>query len=154
MKEPWMSPSLIQWDSFVKQNSKKTPGGTCLTPECTLANWWVVPPLACAEWSGMQPLNGWLTRTKYVWKTEEENCPLCLVNPKCPIGLKWFQLVVLGLRLCRGWLPAPSPSDCSCSTWNELMHMPPATVCKHYNTMAHQLYAHINTLTRLWHLLF
>lgn len=59
-------------------------------------------------------------------RQEKKNSPLCLVNPKRPIGLKWFQLVVLGVRYTRGGFPAPSPSDCSCSLWTEAMQMPPA----------------------------
>ena len=56
---------------------------------------------ACADWSGTRLLIGWRTYGPNMdGRQQKRNGPLCLVNPKCPIGLKWFQFVVFGLRLC------------------------------------------------------
>lgn len=113
---------------FVRQKSQKSPGGTRVAPQFTGASDWAVARLACADRSGSRAPR-WLARTKpeYGWKTaEEKNSPLCSVNPKRPIGLKWFSACGFWLEIMRGGFPAPSPSDCLRSLWDEATQTPPA----------------------------
>lgn len=83
-----MSPSVTSWDvSFVRQHSQKTPGGTCFAPKFTEL-------LSCAFIGQCRLIwhtaPQWLAHTNQIMagRQEKKSSPLCLVNPKCPIGLK------------------------------------------------------------------
>lgn len=66
-------------------------------------------------------------------RQEKKNSPLCWVNPKCPIGLKWFQLVVLGLRLWGEDFQLPRHLIAYVLYGMERMQMPPAIQTLHHN---------------------
>lgn len=64
---------------FVRHNSQKTPGGTCLAVKLSGANYWVEPLLACGGWflaSGRSEAG--TNRPRYCWKTAGGKTLLCV----------------------------------------------------------------------------
>lgn len=128
------TPRKHQEGLVLPQNSLGWAAELCL-------HWPVQNDLACGpSMAGTHKLN-------MAGRQEKKNSPLCLVNPKRPIGLKWFQFVVLGLRL---WgedfqLPRHLIAHVLCGMKRCRRHQ----LYKHYITMGHPLHPH-DTLTRQW----
>ena len=80
-----------------------------------------------------------------------ENSPLCLVNPKRPIGLKWFSACGSWLEIMWGGFPAPSPSDCLWSLWDEATQTPPAKQTLRH-TGASNYIQYVDSVTTLYFL--
>lgn len=142
--------SLTCWDfSFVSHNFLKTPGkifpkthwDELLSCACTGL---MQTDLACS------PSMAATHKPNMAGRQEKKNSPLCLVNPKCPIGLKWFQLVVLGLRLWAEVFQLPRHLIALFSLWNEVMQMPPAIQTLHHYGPSITSTQHVNeTITFL-----